>query len=66
MRKSLILKCVLLSVLFNGAAVATAQAANLAHEISRIGNSCEESVSMLELRMTFEVLGNGECRERLR
>jgi len=43
MRKSLILKCVLLSVLCNGAAVATAQAGNLAHEISRIGNSCEES-----------------------
>lgn len=43
MRKSLVLKCVLLSVLFNGAAIAAAQASNLAHEISRIGNSCEES-----------------------
>lgn len=43
MRKSLVLKCVLLSVLFNGAAIVTAQASNLAHEISRIGNSCEES-----------------------
>ena len=43
MRKSLVLKCVLLSVLFNGAAIASAQASNLAYEISRIGNSCEES-----------------------
>lgn len=43
MRKSLVFKCVLLSVLFNGAAIAGAQASNLAYEISRISSSCEQS-----------------------
>ncbi|CAI8804321.1 Secreted protein [Pseudomonas sp. IT-P12] len=43
MRKSLVFKCVLLSVLFNGAVITSAQASNLAYEISRIGNSCEEA-----------------------
>ncbi|MEX3772707.1 hypothetical protein [Pseudomonas sp. MYb118] len=43
MRKSLVFKCVLLSVLSNGAAVVSAQASNLAYEISRIGGSCEEA-----------------------
>lgn len=43
MRKSLVLKSVLLSVLLNGAAIAGAQASNLAYEISRLGNSCVES-----------------------
>ena len=41
MRSSLILKSVLFCVLFNGAAIATAQAAHLAREINRIGNTCE-------------------------
>lgn len=47
MRKSLVLKCVLLSVLVNGAVIASAQASNLAYEISRIGNSCEDSGAQL-------------------
>ncbi|WP_460126403.1 hypothetical protein [Pseudomonas sp. S2_C03] len=41
MRKSLVFKCVLLSVLFNGAAITSAQASHLAYEISRIQGSCE-------------------------
>lgn len=49
MRKSLVLKSVLLSVLLNGAVIATAHAGNLAYEISRIGNSCEESGPQLGL-----------------
>jgi hypothetical protein len=41
MRSSLVLKSVLFCVLFNGAAIATAQATNLAHEINRMGNACQ-------------------------
>lgn len=41
MRSSLVLKSVLFCVLFNGAAVATTQAAHLAREINRLGNTCE-------------------------
>lgn len=40
MRSSLVIKSVLFCVLFNGAAIASAHASNLAHEINRIGNSC--------------------------
>lgn len=41
MRSSLVLKSVLFCVLFNGAAIATAQASPLIREINRIGNSCD-------------------------
>jgi len=44
MRSSLVLKSVLFCVLFNGAAIATAQASHLAREINRIGNACEANV----------------------
>ncbi|MET0946891.1 MAG: hypothetical protein ABWY17_00370 [Pseudomonas sp.] len=40
MRSSLVLKSVLFCVLFNGAAIANANASHLAHEISRIADSC--------------------------
>ncbi|MHC8354610.1 hypothetical protein ACYZTL_05050 [Pseudomonas sp. LB3P81] len=43
MRSSLVIKSVLFCALFNGAAVASAHATNLAHEINRIGNSCAGS-----------------------
>lgn len=43
MRKSLVIKSVLLSVLFNGAAILSAQASDLTYEISRIGTSCAEN-----------------------
>lgn len=55
MRKSVVFKSVLLLVLFNGAAIATAQAGNLAYEISRIGNSCVESG--LQLGMAVDEQG---------
>ena len=42
MRSTLVIKFVLLSVILNGAAVASAQATSLASEISRIGSACEE------------------------
>ena len=41
MRSSLVLKSVLFCVLFNGAAIATAQAANLTREINRMGDACQ-------------------------
>lgn len=43
MRSSLVLKSVLFCVLFNGAAIATAHATNLAHEINRIADFCAAS-----------------------
>ncbi|MEZ1314563.1 hypothetical protein QIW53_00940 [Pseudomonas fluorescens] len=42
MRKSFVFKSVLLSVLVNGAVVASAHASNLAYEISRISDACEK------------------------
>ncbi|MHC8332712.1 VPLPA-CTERM sorting domain-containing protein [Pseudomonas sp. LB3P25] len=47
MRSTLVMKFVLFSVFLNGAAVASAQATNLANEISRITNACEELVPQL-------------------
>lgn len=41
MRSTFVIKFVLLSVILNGAAVASAQATSLAYEISRIGNTSE-------------------------
>lgn len=41
MRSSLVLKSVLFCVLFNGAAIATAQTANLTREINRMGDACQ-------------------------
>ncbi|MCU1761118.1 VPLPA-CTERM sorting domain-containing protein [Pseudomonas sp. 14P_8.1_Bac3] len=55
MRSSVLLKSVLFCVLFNGAAIAGAQASNLAHEINRIGNSCEGSAP--EVGMAVEEQG---------
>lgn len=43
MRSSLVIKSVLFFALFNGAAIASAHATNLAHEINRIGISCAGS-----------------------
>jgi hypothetical protein len=42
MRSTLVIKFVLLSVILDGAAVASAQATSLAYEISRISSACEE------------------------
>jgi hypothetical protein len=49
MRKSVVVKSLLLSVLLNGAAVFSVQASNLAYEISRIGNFCDESRAQLAM-----------------
>lgn len=47
MRSTLVIKFVLLSVILNGAVVASAQATSLAYEISRIGNTGEASSPQL-------------------
>lgn len=45
MRSTRVIKYALFFMLSNGAAISGAQASSLAYEISRIGNSCEESRS---------------------